>query len=137
MQSRITFCIAVIAVAAIIWSIAFVVYDIRSTADAWLAYRETGSIILVNAALTLAVTTACLSWRCFNPGRLISGIVIGIIAAALILPSTSMSRRHRRQMVAEDRFIGFKNASVQYIAFATPLIIGGSIATRRSDEMIE
>ena len=137
MKHRVLIACILVPIACLLWLAACRLFDTMSQKDAWFAYTHWHTRVLCFAAAVLSfVSAALIRWLRFLPGRPISGLVIGIIAATLILPVTSMSSRTRREMVSKDRFYRFSETTKQYIAFAVPVIIGCAIASRRRSEII-
>jgi hypothetical protein len=116
---------AILTAATVVWLAAALVYDHISRADAWHAYRECRTPLLLGSISVVIALSFLLLWKAkLAPGRVISAIIIGLVAAALILPATSMSPHRRRECVARDRFWGFRETTVQYAAFSVPVAIG-------------
>jgi hypothetical protein len=132
MRSRVSLTIVVLFVAIAIWGVAFASYNNESRADAWLAHRNARTSLLVIGCLAYLITVLPLSLRYFLPGRILSGVVIGMIAAALCIPATSMAPKQRFEMVRRDRFVGFKETTRRYVAFSGSILIACMIASRRS-----
>ena len=135
MQQRLIFACILVPIACLLWLAAYQIFDTMSQKDAWFAYTHWHTRVLCSAAAVLLFVSAVLiRWLRFLPGRPISGLVIGVIAATLILPVTVMSPRKGREMVSNNRFYRFSETTKQYIAFAVPVIIGCAIASGRRPE---
>ncbi len=125
-------CILVL-IACLLWLAAFLVFDTVSQKDAWFAYTHWHTRVLSSAAVLLSFASSALLY-CFRllPGRPISGFVIGIVLATLILPVTVMSRETVRDRVSSNRLYRFSDTTKLYFSFAIPLIIGCAIASERT-----
>ncbi len=137
MQYRVMITCILVPIACLLWLAAYRLFDTISQKDAWFAYTHWHARTLCSAAVVLSLVSAALiRWFRFLPGRPISALVIGIIAATLILPATAISSRTRREMVSQNRFYRFSETTKQYTAFAVPVIIGCAIASGRRREPI-
>lgn len=137
MLNRLTFGVALIAVATIIWILAFYLFSSISQKDPWLAHTVWRWRLLLGASATLSIVSAAIIlWYRLLPGRPISALMIAVIFATLILPATSMSSRQRRELVSEKPFHGFVDTTKQYIAFSGTLIIGCVVASDRKRRAI-
>lgn len=127
-------CILVL-VACLLWLVAFLVFDTVSQKDAWFAYTHWHTRLLFSAAVLLSLASAALLY-CFRllPGRPISGFLIGIVLASLILPVTAMSPRTVRERVSSNRFYRFTDTTKLYFSFAIPFIIGCAIASDKTQK---
>jgi len=137
MLNRLTFGVALIDVAAILWIVAFYLFSSISQKDPWIAHTVWRWPLLLGASATLSIVSAAIIlWYRLLPGRPISALIIAVIFASLILPATSMSSRHRRALVTENPFHGFVDTTKQYIAFSGTLIIGCVVASDRKQRAI-
>jgi len=115
-----------------VWFLAFLAYDHSSRLNAWMTYQEVGGQLLATGILIVLIVSSLLVVRSrLLPGRLVASVIIGLFAATWILPVTSMSPTHRKRMYTEDRFLGFQERTVQYLAFCLPVVIGVSISSSR------
>ena len=134
---------AVIAmVATIIWLIAFLAYDRASQLDAWHTYNHWSArpwwalsyTPVLLASICVFTIISCLLMFKFGllPLRLVLAFIIGLEAAAVMAPpGMMMLSRHRRELVANDRFCAFKEDTVQYVAFCVPVTVGFLVASKR------
>ena len=135
--NRLALGVALVTLAAIVWVGAFVLFDGISQKDPWFAYTVWRDRLMLGAAATIAfVCLGVTLWYRLLPGRLLSAFIIAVIFATLVLPSTSTSNRRQREMVSENRFHGFAESTIQYIAFCGPLILGCIVASNRKRKEI-
>jgi len=115
-----------------VWCLAFLAYDYSSRINAWNTYREVGGPLLATCIVIVLIVSSLLVARSgLLPGRLVASVIIGLFAATYILPVTTMSPTGRKRMYTEDRFLGFQERTVQYLAFCLPVVIGVTISSRR------
>lgn len=134
-QQRAVLACILVSISCLLWLLAYRVFDTISQKDAWFAYPHTR--VLCSAAAVLSfMSAAIIFWFHLLPGRPIAGLLIGIITATMILPVEDSSLRTRRERVAKNRFYHFSETTIQYIAFAVPVIIGCVIASSRSHAQI-
>lgn len=137
MQHRAILACILVPIACLLWLAAYRIFDTMSQKDAWFAYTHWHARVLCSAAVVLSFVSAVLiRWLRFLPGRPIAGLVIGIIAATLILPVGVISPGKGREIVSTNRFYRFSETTKQYIAFAVPVIVGCAIASGRRQEPI-
>lgn len=137
MRYRVIIACVLVSTACLLWFVAYRFFDTMSQKDACIAYNYWHSRILCSAAVVLSfVSAALVLWFRFLPGRPIAALLIGMIAASMILPVADMGSRKRRELVSKNRFYGFPGTTIQYIAFAVPVIIGCAIASRPKQEPI-
>ncbi len=132
---RIVVVCILVFIACLLWLVAFLVFDMVSQKDAWFAYTHWRTRVLFSAAVLLSLASAALLYGFrLLPGRPISGFVIGIVLATLILPVTAMNRGTVREIVSSNRFYGFFDTTKLYFSFAIPFIIGSAIASERTQK---
>ena len=137
MHYRVIIACILVSIACLLWLAAFWLFDTMSQKDPWFAYTHWHTRVFCSAVVVLSfVSAALIRWFRFLPGRPIAALIIGIIAATLILPVADMGSGKRREMVSRNRFYRFSETTKQYIAFAVPVIIGCTIASARRREPI-
>ena len=137
MRDRVIMVCILVPIACLLWLATYRLFDTMSQKDAWFAYTHWHTRVLCSAAAVLSFVSAVLiRWLRFLPGRPISGLVVGIIAATLILPVAVMGPGRGREFVSKNRLYRFSETTKQYIAFAVPVIIGCAIASGRRPEPI-
>ena len=135
--NRLALGVALITLAAIVWVGAFVLFDGISQKDPWFAHTVWRDRLMLGASATIAfVCLGVILWYRLLPGRPLSAFIIAVIFATLVLPSTSTSNRRQREMVSENRFHGFADSTIQYMAFCGPLILGCIVASNRKRKEI-
>ena len=135
--NRLALGVALATFAAIVWVGAFVLFDGISQKDPWVAHTVWRERLLLGASAMIAfVFSGVILWYRLLPGRPLSTFIIAVIFASLVLPSTSTSNRRQREMVSQNRFHGFADSTIQYMAFCGPLIVGCIVASNRKRKEI-
>lgn len=119
-----------VVMATVVALAAWAFYDSASRRDTVDAYHHLRSPLLLVCMGAIAIAGSLVAYGFqLKRGRIVSGFIIGVVLAMLITPSTSESPRSHGERVFKDRYTGFRETAVEYIAFCIPVAISVLVAS--------